>query len=86
MGSEPELRSPGKIQARPGEPIEFTVTASDPGGEPIHRLEADLSDLPMLHDATFTVDAGNAQGVLRWTPQPAARADALTSAPRSQQR
>ena len=70
MGSEPEIENPGKLQAQPGQPLEFVVTARDPSGEPIRSFTADLSDLPMLNDATFTVDPGTARGVLHWTPQP----------------
>ncbi len=69
-GSEPEIESLRKIDATSGEPLEFEVTVSDPSGAPITSLTADLSELPMLNNATFTVDPGNARGVLRWTPQP----------------
>ena len=69
-GSEPEIEAVRKIDATPGVPLEFIVTTADPSGAPITSLTADLSELPMLHDATFTVDPGNMRGVFRWTPQP----------------
>lgn len=69
-GSEPEISAIRKIDVLPGQPLEFVVTVADPSGASIHSLTADLSDLPMLHNAAFTVDPGNARGVLRWTPQP----------------
>ncbi len=70
MGSEPVLVVPSSVNATPGVPVEITVTASDPGGEPIHAFVADLSGLPMLNDAVFTPDPDLTRGVLRWTPQP----------------
>jgi flagellar hook capping protein FlgD len=70
LGSEPVLKAPSKITVEPGQPVEIVVTANDPGGEPIHSLVADLSELPMLSNAVFTADPGNERGVLRWTPQP----------------
>ncbi len=69
-GSEPEIESVRKIDATAGETVEIVVTTADPSGAPITALTANLSELPMHHDATFTVDPGNMRGVFRWTPQP----------------
>jgi hypothetical protein len=48
--------------------IVINVTASDPDGQAITSLTADLSSLPAGHGAVFTPGAGNTSGTLRWTP------------------
>jgi hypothetical protein len=70
VGSRPVLQAPARVTAHPGSPVEIIVTAADPKGVPMSSLAADLSDLPMGNEATFTADPGNSRGVLRWTPQP----------------
>jgi len=47
--------------------IHFTVTASDPDGDPIAALSANLSALPAGSSATF-VSGGAASGTFDWTP------------------
>ncbi|MGE5178110.1 MAG: Ig-like domain-containing protein [Bacteroidota bacterium] len=47
--------------------IDVPVTASDPDGDPIDLLAADLSTLPPGNTATFSVGPGNTSGTLSWT-------------------
>lgn len=44
--------------------LSFTVTASDPDGDPITSLTAS----PLPTGATFTADASNTSGTFNWTP------------------
>ncbi len=48
--------------------LEIAVSASDPDGDAIDVLSADLSGLPPGNDAQFVAHAGNASGTLTWTP------------------
>ncbi len=69
IGNPPFVTSPAIVDATPGSPVEVVVTATDPLGGGLRALTADLSVLPEGNNATFTVDPGNARGVLRWTPE-----------------
>ena len=51
-----------------GIPLELAITASDPDGDPIASLVADLSRLPMGNDAVFAPDPEHTVGLLSWTP------------------
>src|SRR5439155_24563170 len=44
------------------------VTASDPDGDAITSLSADLTGLPAGNHAVFTPGSGNTTGTLSWTP------------------
>ena len=57
IGNGPTVVSPAHAAATPGAPVEVVVTASDPTGEPIRALLADLSELLANSGATFVVDA-----------------------------
>ena len=48
--------------------IDVTVSASDPDGNAIDALTADLSALPAGPAASFTASADNTSGTLSWTP------------------
>lgn len=48
--------------------VTFTASASDPDGDVIAPLEADLSALPTGHTATFTPNVEDATGVFDWSP------------------
>ena len=48
--------------------ITFTLSVSDPDGDPITGLTADLSALPAGHGATFVTNASRTQGTFTWTP------------------
>ena len=55
--------------AAEGELVTLTVTASDPDGDAITSLSADLSGLPGGNNAVFTSNADHAGGTLTWTPR-----------------
>ena len=64
----PTVTAPGATSGSAGTPITVRVTASDPDGDAIRSLVADLSSLPPGNDATFTPDPSNTSGSLTWTP------------------
>jgi parallel beta-helix repeat protein len=64
----PVVSAPGLASGAEGSVITVTVTASDPDGEAIGSLTADLSGLPAGNNALFTAGAGNTLGTLTWTP------------------
>jgi hypothetical protein len=47
--------------------VTVNVTASDPDGQAITTLTADLSQLPSGNNATFTSNAAHTAGTLTWT-------------------
>ena len=51
-----------------GRTLSLEVRASDPDGDPIDSLTADLTGLPSGNDAVFSPRPGNASGRLTWTP------------------
>jgi hypothetical protein len=51
-----------------GETLGMLVTATDPDGDPITSLAADLSGLPSASHASFTQDGSNASGMFNWSP------------------
>ncbi len=66
----PIVTAPDVVDGEIGGTLIFTVTASDPDGEAITSLTADLSLLPAGNDATFVPGASNASGVFTWHMQP----------------
>jgi hypothetical protein len=64
----PVVVSPDNLRGTVGKLITVAVTASDPDGEPITSLTANLSQLPSGHNAVFTPNASNTGGTLTWTP------------------
>ncbi|MGE5177474.1 MAG: Ig-like domain-containing protein [Bacteroidota bacterium] len=70
VDQDPLLVCPASVDAQPLFLVTFTVTASDPDGEPILTLTADRSMLPPGSLSTFTTNATNTSGTFAWTPQP----------------
>src|SRR5262249_26378322 len=64
---EPKVNAPPQVNAPRGVPLSFTVTVSDPDGDAIASLAANLSSLPP-GNATFTPGMGNTSGTFTWTP------------------
>jgi parallel beta-helix repeat protein len=64
----PVVVSPAGASVLAGEPVTVLVTATDPDGDGIASLTADLSGLPAGHTATFTPAPGNGSGTFAWTP------------------
>ncbi len=67
----PSISAPTTRRAPEGAPFTMHIDATDPDGDPIALLTADLSALPALHDAAFVADDGNTGGTLTWTPSAA---------------
>ncbi len=64
----PLVTAPGAVTVNEGAQLRVNVTASDPDGNTITSLTADLSGLPAGTNAHFTPGGGNLSGVLTWTP------------------
>ena len=64
----PAVDTPASVAGEERGRVSFTASASDPDGDAITALTADLSVLPANHGATFTPAAGNATGVFDWSP------------------
>ncbi|MGH7680381.1 MAG: PKD domain-containing protein, partial [Candidatus Eiseniibacteriota bacterium] len=67
----PVVTAPEAVDARAGSRVQIDVSASDPDGDAIKTLSADLTTLPPGNDAAFTVGADRASGSLAWTTQAA---------------
>jgi hypothetical protein len=65
---DPVVHAPPHVNASRGVFLSFTVTASDPDGDAIASLTANLSSLPSGSDARFAAGADNTSGVFTWTP------------------
>ena len=68
LDSAPVVAAPRSIEPIAGTPVSVVVTASDPNGEALTSLMADLSALPAGNNAVFTAGVGNTSGTLTWTP------------------
>jgi len=64
----PVLNAPAASAAAENTLLTLGITATDPDGEAITSLTADLTGLPAGHTAVFTPGAGNTSGTLTWTP------------------
>ncbi len=66
----PVVTAPAAVAVPPKARVSIDVVASDPDGQAISSLIADLSGLPPVHNAVFTPNATNTAGTLTWTPRP----------------
>jgi hypothetical protein len=64
----PSVSAPSFVNPVEGTTLTIAVSASDPDGDPIQRLDADLSVLPRGSDAAFVASADQTSGTLTWTP------------------
>jgi len=64
----PSVGAPAAVSGTEHVLLTFTVTASDPDGDAIASLTADLSALPAGNNAVFAAGAGNTSGTFTWTP------------------
>ena len=64
----PIVSAPASVAVEELGQLAMTVTASEPDGDPISALTADLSALPAGHGATFTTAPDNTSGTLAWSP------------------
>ena len=65
----PVVVAPADVNGTTGTPLVVQVTASDPDGDPITSLSADLSKLPRGNTAVFATDPNHTSGTLTWTPE-----------------
>lgn len=70
LDQEPVVSAPPTFTIDPGTALAFTVSASDPDGEALLGLTANLSVLPAGNTATFTPNASFTSGAFSWTPRP----------------
>jgi hypothetical protein len=63
------LGVPGNVSVAVGSQLKVPVAVSDPNGDHIDALVADLSALPSGGDQKFTADPGDTTGRLTWTPR-----------------
>jgi hypothetical protein len=64
----PWVDAPDSVIVTEGMVVEFSITATDPDGEPIEQLRADVSDLPVPNDASFQWSGST--GAFHWTTTP----------------
>jgi hypothetical protein len=64
----PVVTSPPTATFSAGAQGTVNVTATDPDGDVITSLTANLAGLPAGNTAVFTAGPGNTNGVLTWTP------------------
>src|SRR5207247_486120 len=64
----PVVSAPVEVSGGENGVITVNVTASDPDGDAITSLSADLTGLPAGNHAVFTAGSGNTTGTLSWTP------------------
>src|SRR5206468_4082314 len=64
----PVVSTPVEVSGGENGVITVNVTASDPDGDAITSLSADLTGLPAGNHAVFTPGSGNTTGTLSWTP------------------
>jgi hypothetical protein len=69
IDNEPIVSAPASRTTDPGTAIAFNVTASDPDGDPLFGLTADLSALPAGNTAAFTPNGAFTSGAFAWTPR-----------------
>jgi hypothetical protein len=62
----PVATSPPLLHAAPGGIVSFTVSATDPDGDPIQSLALVQVRMPQGHQGTFVPDSGNASGTFTW--------------------
>jgi hypothetical protein len=64
----PVLAAPASAAVEELGRVDVPVTASDPDGDAIAAITADVSALPAGNTATFTAGPGNASGTFSWSP------------------
>lgn len=62
----PAVQAPQVVDGEEGGTLAFSISASDPDGEAITGLSANLGGLPPTSDASFTSDLTGASGAFLW--------------------
>jgi FlgD Ig-like domain len=68
VDQDPVVTAPAEVSGEAGVPISFSVGASDPDGDALLTLTADLAGLPTPNNAVFTKNPSNTSGLFQWTP------------------
>ena len=68
IDAAPIVTAPGLVLPQDGSSVQFNVSASDPDGDGISSLTADLSGLPAGNNAVFTSSSPWTSGSFSWTP------------------
>jgi len=66
LGSPPIVAAPGSVTVTEGDTLTIQVSASDPDGDAIANLFADLSNMPPGSGAVFVADPDHTTGKLTW--------------------
>ena len=66
--SPPVVTAPATVSVAENGLLSLTVSASDPNGQPITSLTANLDALPAGNTASFSVNPDHTSGTLTWTP------------------
>jgi|GEM_PF-3351837 len=66
---QPVVTAAATATIAPGATLILNITATDPDGEAIDALTADLSNLPSGNPGSFTAGSTNMSGTLTWTPR-----------------
>jgi len=66
--TDPRLTVPATVQGTVMVPLSIDAGASDPDGDAITSLTADLSGLPPGNDAAFAESQDHSHGTMTWTP------------------
>ena len=69
VDNQPAVTATPSITVLPGAPMSVPVTATDPDGDAIESLTADLSGLPSANPGAFVAGALNQTGTFSWTPR-----------------
>ena len=62
----PEVSAPAAVDGEEGGILDFGITASDPDGDPVAGLTADLSALPAGNSAVYTEAPDHLSGSFHW--------------------
>ncbi len=65
---DPVVTAASSVSAAAGSAFSLPVSVTDPDGDPILDLSADLSGLPLPNNATFTSNPTHTGGTFAWTP------------------
>lgn len=70
VDQEPAVVAPTSFTINPGDALSFSVASSDPDGDPLLGLTANLTVLPAGNTASFTANGTFTSGSFSWTPRP----------------
>ena len=68
VDQDPFVTAPATAETQIGSAVSFAVSASDPDGNPILSLVANVTGLPSGNNAAFTSNTDHTSGLFTWTP------------------